>query len=428
MSHPNHSFDRPLTMGEHIARGKASSRFNDFQYEDSFHSQFDQNYQSYLGFPNGHPNQCHFHNYQEPNYFDQSSYQFNASNQIDFSNQWESNYEHSNSNPSLIRTQTFPSSYSQTHIDPRMELLKEIHRETLELQTLLNSMRHSSYNDSYVPTSIQSYDKSPPETIIPSPNVVTPITPSSYDTDDDHYYSDSPCRYINSEGDEILCFGLDPNFSYEEEENSENTFMHSQLKSPKFTDQPKWDHSENESYEENHNFIGDIFFHDHSVSSNIQPQWDHSENESYQEDPDSLNSLTFHLIPPFDIPNDHPIDESHIHKSYTHTIGTTLENLVIPQKLDQSFEPLIDDNKCILIGSFVQNIDPQYDFNSISQFELEDMIYDSDTPIIPHPHESHVKCLFSNIDQVDMEPICQSNPTLCNQSPYQALYTGQHVI
>ena len=44
---------------------------------------------------------------------------------------------------------------------PRMELLKDIHRDTLELQALLNSMGQSSYNDSYAPTSIQTYDKSP---------------------------------------------------------------------------------------------------------------------------------------------------------------------------------------------------------------------------------------------------------------------------
>ena len=96
MSHPNHSFDKPLTMGEHIAHAKASSRFNDFQYEDSFQSQFDQNYQSYKGFSDGHPNQSLFHNCEEANYFDQFSNQVTSSNKCDYSNQWRSNFDYSN--------------------------------------------------------------------------------------------------------------------------------------------------------------------------------------------------------------------------------------------------------------------------------------------------------------------------------------------
>ena len=191
-----------------------------------------------------------------------------------------------------------------------------------------------------------------------------PANPSTtIDIDDDHNNFGSTHQYINSDGEEILCFGS------------------------------------------NHDFLGDTFINDQSISLNvdIQTQWDHLGNESYKEDPDSFISSSLHLIPPFDIPNYHPINESHIHKSFTHTIGPTLENFVTPQKFDQSCEPLIDDNKCNLIDLFIQNIDPQYNFNSISQFELEDMIYNSDTPIIPHPHESHVQCPFSNIDQVEME-------------------------
>ena len=68
--------------------------------------------------------------------------------------------------------------------------------------------------------------------------------------------------------------------------------------------------------------------------------------------------------------------------------------------------------KVILHDSLpVQNIDPQYDFNSISQFELEDMIYDSRHS---YNSSSSFTCAihFDNIDQDEMEPIFESNPTL----------------
>ena len=67
-----------------------------FQYEDSIQSQFDQNYESYKGFSNGHPNQCHFHNCQEPNYVDQFANQVTSSNKCEYSNQWGSNFDYSN--------------------------------------------------------------------------------------------------------------------------------------------------------------------------------------------------------------------------------------------------------------------------------------------------------------------------------------------
>ena len=88
---------------------------------------------------------------------------------------------------------------------------------------------------------------------------------------------------------------------------------------------------------------------------------------------------------------------------------------MIPQKLDQSCEPPNEDNNCIMNDSFIQNLDPQYDFHSISHSDIEDMIYDSHTPLIHHPHDSHLQCPYlvippeSNGNHHELDMLSQSS-------------------
>ena len=88
--------------------------------------------------------------------------------------------------------------------------------------------------------------------------------------------------------------------------------------------------------------------------------------------------------------------------------------MVIPQKLDQSCEPLIDVNKCIpswLIHLFKILILNMILIPSLN-LTLRTWFMIHDTPMIPHPHDSHVHCPFSDIDQVDTEHACEPNQIL----------------
>ena len=153
-----------------------------------YQAQFGQNYQSYQGFPNGHPNHFHFHNSEMPNDFDQFSNQVNSSNHCDFSNQSGSNFDYSNSNHSNLNhkwTQNFHDSYSQAYFNDHIELkIREMQKETKKL--LVNSVCKSSNNDSYIATSNNSYDESPIEPVNHD------FTPNSHCSWDPNLFNSSP--------------------------------------------------------------------------------------------------------------------------------------------------------------------------------------------------------------------------------------------